>query len=422
MNRKQLTPILILAVIFGGLGYHFYNKQKDSYQSSDAVSGQKLLPNFPINDIAHVLIKQGTNQLNLVKQDDVWKVRERYDYPANFTEIGDLLRKFWEMKTVQAVKAGQSQLGRLELNSEGANSGTVVDFRDKAGKTTKSVMLGKKYMRESEGGGSPFGGGGGFPVGRYVMVVENPPKVWLISDALSNIETKPESWLNKDFFKVEKIRSVAVAGGSVTNSWKLTRDTETGEFKLADAAPNEVADSGKSSGAGHVLSSPSFSDILAPDITDEASGLDKATAATIETFDGFTYTVKLGKTGADDNYNLKFAVTGSFAKERTPGKDEKPEDKDKLDKEFKESLAKLETKLKQEKQYEKWTYVVAKWSIDALLKDRKELLKEEPKKEEAKPDEGKKTEGLPVPIPGIDPLKPAEKPPTPDGDAPPKPQ
>ncbi len=41
------------------------------------------------------------------------------------------------------------------------------------------------------------------------------------------------------------------------------------------------------------------------------------------------------------------AVTAQIPKERTPGKDEKPEDKAKLDKEFKEKQKKLEDKLSQ---------------------------------------------------------------------------
>ena len=123
--------------------------------------------------------------------------------------------------------------------------------------------------------------------------------------------------------------------------------------------------------------------------------MDHPLLATLETFDNFTYTVKLGKKTSDDSYHVQVAVNASLVKERTPGKDEKPEDKEKLDKEFKEKAGKLEEKLKQEKALEKWTYLVSKWTIDPLLKERKDFLaekKEEPKKEEAKPDEPKKEE------------------------------
>ena len=104
---------------------------------------------------------------------------------------------------------------------------------------------------------------------------------------------------------------------------------------------------------------------------------------------------KIGKPAEGDNYYFQFDVTGNFPKERTPGKDEKPEDKTKLDKEFADNLKKQQDKLKAEQAYTKWTYLVAKYTIDPLLKERKDLLaekKEEPKKEEAKKAESNKVE------------------------------
>ena len=82
---------------------------------------------------------------------------------------------------------------------------------------------------------------------------------------------------------------------------------------------------------------------------------------------------------------MALAVTAQIPKERTPGKDEKAEDKAKLDKEFKDQQKKLEDKLSQEQAYEKWVYLVSNWTVDSLLKDRAQLLvekKEEPKKDE----------------------------------------
>ena len=100
-------------------------------------------------------------------------------------------------------------------------------------------------MRKSEGRPSPMGEMGeneGWPDGRYVMVGTGAKTVAVVSDPLSNLEAKPEQWLNKDFFKVEKIRSIAVAYPVATNSWKVTRDTETAtDWKLADAKPERAA-------------------------------------------------------------------------------------------------------------------------------------------------------------------------------------
>ena len=105
---------------------------------------------------------------------------------------------------------------------------------------------------------------------------------------------------------------------------------------------------------------------------------------TLDTFDNFTYTIKLGQK-TNDNLPLVVTIAAQLPKERTAGKDEKPEDKTRLDKEFKDNQKKLEDRLGQEKSFEKWVYLVSNWTVDSLLKERSQLLVE--KKDESKKDE-----------------------------------
>jgi hypothetical protein len=150
---------------------------------------------------------------------------------------------------------------------------------------------------------------------------------------------------------------------------------------LAEPKPGEQLDSTKTSSLANPLGSPSFVDVLGTRAG--ATAPDKPTVATVETFDNFTYTLTLGQK-TNDNFPLMLVVVAQPVRERTPGKDEKPEDKDKLDKEFKEKLKKLDEKLIGEKAFEKWVYLVSSWTVDPLLKERHQLLaekKEEPKKE-----------------------------------------
>ncbi len=131
-------------------------------------------------------------------------------------------------------------------------------------------------------------------------------------------------------------------------------------------------------------------DVAAKTKPDEL-GLNKPNVVTIDTFDNFNYMIKVGQK-TNDNFPLTMTVAAQISKERAPGKDEKPEDKDKLDKEFKEKQKKLEEKLAQEKGFENWIYLVSTWTVDALLKERSHLLvekKEEPKKDDAKKEEAK---------------------------------
>jgi hypothetical protein len=397
MNRKQFVILIVLGLAIGALGFYLANKRKESYSASSFQPGEKVIKDFPLNEVAHVRVKQGTNEVNLVRG-ETWGVKERSNYPANFTEVSGFLRKVWELKPVQDVEVGPSQFGRLELSTDGGatNTGTLVEFKDSKSANLKSLVLGKKVMKEAPQGGGMGGMGGGFPAGRYVMVPETK-KVWIVNETFSTVDTQPAQWLDKDFFKVEKIKSVAVTSPNPTNTWSLSRETETGEWKMNDLKEGENFDNAKASTLNYALSTPSFNDVASPETKPEEAGLATPTVAKIQTFDGFNYTVTIGSNTNEENLHLKVAVTGDFAKERKPGENEKPEDKEKLDKEFKEKATKLEEKLKNEQRLEKWTYLVSKYTVDPLLKPRTDFFaeKKEEKKDEAKPDA--KTDAPPIP-------------------------
>jgi hypothetical protein len=386
MNRKQFGILLVLLIVLGGAGWLVQKNRNHESGSGEQGAGQKLLgENFPINDVAHISIKQGTNELNLVKKDDLWRVRERNDYPANFSDISSFLLKARELKVVQVEQIGVSQLPRLELTPPGpaTNSGVLLELKDKEEKNIRALTLGKKHVRKPQGAQAAQFGDAGYPDGRYVMLAGNNQNALLIGDPLGNVEAKPEQWLKKDFFKVERPKAIAVAFAETTNSWKLVRDTETGDWKFAEAKPEEKLDSTKASGVTSPFTAPSFNDVVALSAKPEDNGLDKPTVITVDTFDDFTYTVKVGRKSGDD-YPITVTVAANFPKERTRAKEEKPEDMVQADKAFAERQKQLEEKLKAAKFFEQRTYLVPSYNIDPILKERKDLLVD--KKEEAKPE------------------------------------
>jgi hypothetical protein len=381
MNQKQLTLLIILGVVVGGLGWYVYSKKQAGYErgsASPSADGQKLLKGVPanaINDVAAVSIRQGSSEVNLARGADGWTVKERGHYPANFDTLSDNLKKLWDLKVTRTVEAGPSRLPALKLTKPDA---TFVDLKDDKGKSVVALTLGLQATRDS-GNESPFGGGS-FPSGRYVMRGEDIKTLALVGDPLSGLDPKPEDWLNKNWFKIEKPRSISVTGTNAANTWKFSRTNETADWKLADLKPGENEDPAKAGNLGYVLSSPQFNDVVV-DPKPEKTGLATPATAVIETLDGFTYTIKIGK-GEGENFAMTVAVSGDFPKERVAGKDEKKEDKEKLDKEFADKRKTFEDKLKTEKSFEKWTYLVSNWTVENLLKPRKDYLLE--KKEEAK--------------------------------------
>lgn len=382
MNRKQLTLLIVLGIVLGGLGYLANRKKQSSYERGQAKEGgQTLLKSVArstINDVTQITLKQGAAEVTLARVGEQWTVKERGAYAANFNNISELLKKLWDVKVTRAIEAGPSRLPALKLTPDTA---TQVELKDDKGKTIASLTLGMQAAAKASDDGSPFGGP--MPTGRYVLLNGDLKTLVLVADPLQSVETRAEEWLQKDFIKVEGVRSVAVTATEATNSWKVTREDAAGDWKLADAKASEKLDVAKLGPVNSVLGSASFNDVLV-NFKPESVGLDKPRTATIQTFDGFTYAFKLGKKD-EENFSLQFTVTADLPKQRAPGKDEKPEDKTRLDQEFADRSKRLAEKLKADQSFEKWTYTVSKWTVDPLVKDRKEWLAE--KKEELKKDE-----------------------------------
>jgi hypothetical protein len=380
MNRKQFIALVVLVVVIGAAGWLVRQRSKESWQAAGQGIGQKLLPNLPVNDIAQITIKSGGNELNLAKRDGLWRVRERGDYPADFSQISELLLKFADLKVVQTEEIGASQLGRFELlpPAAGANTATSVELKDAAGRPLGALLLGKRHMRQAPAN-SPYGGEG-WPDGRYVKAGE-AKAVALISDLLDNVQPSAAGWLNKEFLRIEKPRSIAVQFAEATNSWKLTRASETDDWQIADAKAAEKLDAAKVSGVTSPFSSATFNDVAALTASNKPVG----TTLNVETFDGFSY---VGKIGASENgaYPVHFTVSANFAAERVAGKDEKAEDKARLDQEFKDRRAKLAEKLAREQHFANWIYQVPTYTVDPLLKPSRDLLAEVKADTEAKPE------------------------------------
>jgi hypothetical protein len=79
-----------------------------------------------------------------------------------------------------------------------------------------------------------------------------------------------------------------------------------------------------------------------------------------------------------ENYVAAFAVGATIPKERTAGTDEKPEEKKKLDEEFQTKRDELEKKLAKEKKFEARPYLLAKFGVEQLEKNRADLLAAKP--------------------------------------------
>lgn len=375
---KKIVILLILLVGIGGIAYYKSNERnfRLSNSSASVKSREYLFPEFDINGIRKIHIKDDKNESNLTVQNDTWVINERGGYPINKEKLQTALMSLKYEKIKAGRRIGKDSWGKVGVNSPGDTSafgvGTLVELFDDKGGLKHSFVLGGQV--NSSGGGNEqmkmFGGATG---NRFVRIKNEDP-IWEIGDQLTDLVTPPDSWLDKVFLNVEKIKSIEVIATKPEDSWKASRpDAETTDFILEGAKPNEKIDNGKASLAA-LLSSPTFNDVQTKDKAAEL--LKDAVKAKIVTFDGFTYDVQVGKkkVGETDKYYLTTVVSAVFPKERAPVKDEKPEDKKKNDDAFAEEKKKLEEKLDSEKRFAGWVYEVTEYTVSTLLKKRSEIL------------------------------------------------
>ncbi len=242
------------------------------------------------------------------------------------------------------------------------------------------------------------------------MAQDGSHRVFLISETLDEAQTKPEQWLSHDFVKIENPKMIAVAGSAPGVNWTLTRESATTPWKLADAKAGEDLDAAKVAGLPNLF--VAFVDVLAPDAPVAETGLDKPSSARIETTDNFVYEFRIGKL-MGENYPVLVSVKADLAKERTPGAEEKPEDKAKLDEKFQERQKQLAEKLEKEQKLAARPYLIAKATIEQLLKERSALLAEN----KTSPSPSPTAAGTPTPAAA----KPSKAPNAPSPGSPPSP-
>ena len=109
--------------------------------------------------------------------------------------------------------------------------------------------------------------------------------------------------------------------------------------------------------------------------------------------------MELGSPNEDEEYPVRVGITAEIAETRVAPEEESDEDKERLDKEHAEQVAKLKEKMEAESGLAGKVFWVSKWTVDTLLKVRSELIKQ-PEDEST---EGTADSGAPeIQIPGLE--------------------
>jgi len=348
MNAKIAAVLVLLLVVLGGGA--LLVRQQDAAQKAPASGtlGQPLLKGLKAADVASIVIREPKATLTIARKGEQWTIVERAGYPADFDKVREFVLKALELKIGQTEPIGEKDRARLQLDE----SGTAVEFLGAEGKPLARYIAGKKYFKtEPEKPEAARGDG------RFILLPENGNTVLIVSDPLAQASAKSADWIARPGFGAEgvKVLDYRPAEGE---GWKIERSGDNADWKLSPIKPGEKLEVTKANAASYSLNSIELADVAAKDVTPADSGLDKPTTLVAATFDGLTYTIKLGKL-AGDNYYAQVAVEG----------EPKPEGKDAGDR-----LKKLGERLPREKALGSHVVLLAKSKFADVLKPRAELL------------------------------------------------
>jgi len=385
MNPRQVTVLWIIAVALAiAVALVKVNQQSARDTATNRSPGDTLFEKFPAENVASVALTSTKGTITIKKQGDGWVVVERDDYPARATNVLSLMRTLSELKVVQAMEAGPSfapRFGMDENSRTPEERGITATFADASGKEIARVSVG----RILESGG------------RFVRNHGDESGFYTVNDMLHMFDGEPIRWIDDSFLRPEKISSVRVAEAANpgVSLWHVKRDSEDADFRFADGAPGETLEAAANDALKRLMSFARFQDVV-PAAKVESTTADSAAprVATVETFEGFTYTFTIapakpvevdddsGMPPAPDDQLLSVSVEATLPGERKKSDDETEESAAELDKAFAERHATLTEKLEKEQALAGRTFRVTNSVVEQLLKNRDDITTGPPEVED----------------------------------------
>lgn len=366
MNARVAAVFVALLLVFGGGALYYFKQSRSEKPAGISALGKPLLKGLKVAEITSISIREPQATLTLERKDAGWTIAERAGFPADLERVRDFVVKSIELKVGQAEPLGAADRKRLKLD----DSATRVEFRGADGKPLAAMLAGRKYFKsEPENPDKAIGDG------RFVLLPSEENTVYIVSDPLTQASAKSADWISRTGFAAEKVESLAYAPAS-GEGWKIERASEDAAWTFSDAKTTDKVEPSKGNSAAYSLANVDLADVAPKDMKPEETGLAAPAVLTAHTFDGLTYTLKIGALKGE-NYYATIAVDG----------EPKPQGKD-----AEERAKKIAERLPRERSLAAYTLLIPKSRVEDALKPRTELVakKEEPKDEASKKDASKK--------------------------------
>jgi len=371
----KTKTLVILLIIMGGLAAAgtLMVRLNAPDRSGDKL-GAPLLEEFPANKITWITIKGPESSVTLEKKADRWVVPSRFDYPADFSKIIDLVRDLKEAKIGRQFEASEETLDRLSLKDpENAQArreskGIRIQLKGENNASIASLLLGKTRDSGTETR---------FPDGRYVTRGEERT-VYLVDKPFSSFGPEAPGWLDKTPVEAaaDDVKRVSCLRADGRATWYTLERPEKGkDLEPVSFSVSEKADSSALDRVAGALSSLRIEDVV--NRAEAPEFMEKAMDTKLEylLFSGMIYRVYLGKVCSEaESCYLKLDVDYQKPSihEKAGGEKESAEKEAASPVKTPEEYA-LDAKQLNER-LSPWIYKIPKWQHGAFITSRDELL------------------------------------------------
>ena len=406
MKPKQIVILSGILVVCALVAIMLRSKKTSTYTEPAKNVGERLYPDFPVNDITSASVVDAENEVTVVKKDGAWTVTDRDGYPADFDKVSELLQAVWALDIVEAQKVSKAGISRLKLDPPGTDAeegedatGTELTFGKAEPGDVAKFVVGEPVIS-----GTSVGSGNAEAGGNFVKPEGSGSDVYKVPGSFESFRPRPRDWLDKSWVKTSKILRLKVTAPDEEDSFELIRDDPTGKFVFANPREDEVLDEAKTGPLKNSFANSPFKDVLVGDSA-QPSIVEGGPVFEIETADGFDYTFKIGAKMEEENvYPVMLTVSAEIDTEYVAEPEteapaeaapEEMTDEDKAAKEaaavakkeaFEANVESLQEKLTKEKSYEGHIYLLHVWAIESLLKKRSDLYPDEEVPQEADED------------------------------------
>lgn len=406
MKSKTFLVLLAVCAVLVLASLLVFQSGEDG--TATTPEGADFFANLPVNDVTGLTLSGPEGEVVLAKGGTVWRVENRYGYPADFDDIREFILKVRDLKVGRTFTADADSRRRLSLlppDAEGADAehrGTRVVLQKGDDTPVADLIIGN--ARETDTGSG----------GHYLRRADGDT-VFLVDESFRFLELDPAEWLAPDLLDISAadVRRVTCLNPTTGQELYRIERPEKGQPPVfIDPAPgDQTVVPSKITNLFSALDNLTLEDVADPETEAREMGLETPLCHEFWLFDGTTYTVCKGRPLPEDENQHYLRATAGYRAPPEPAPAAETESEGDApdaaeaevaptDEETAEAAAEetdeapdpaqvaAEAEQKNEA-LSKWTFVVPKWKVGRLETDVEEFFETpEPAASETPPENG----------------------------------